>query len=82
MNFTTLSTEQLSLYSHEIEGILCLLEDIVPARLGDADRKQYETLLEQAYVLGNQITFETGRRQLLHLQAQLKTQALVSKNGS
>ena len=72
MNLPTLSTEQVHLYLHEVEGILSLLREIVPPRLPEST--QYETVLEQAYVLEDKLTFETARRQLLRLQKTLETE--------
>jgi hypothetical protein len=74
MNLTTLSTEQLQLYQHEVEGVLSLLEDVVPTRLQEEDQEKYKTVLEQAYTLGNRITFEIGCRQLTNLQTRMETE--------
>jgi hypothetical protein len=82
MNLTAPSTEQLQLYLHEIEGILSLLEDILPARLPDDGREQYETILEQANVLENQLTFEIARRQLGNLQTKVRSESLLSSVAS
>ena len=74
MNLPTLSTEQLHLYLHEVEGILSLLREIVPAHLPSEESTQYETVLEQAYVLEDQLTFEIARRQLLSLQTRMRAE--------
>jgi hypothetical protein len=69
VSLPTLPTEQVHLYLHELEGILNLLREIVPAHLPSEESTRYETVLEQAYVLEDQITFEIARRQLMSLQA-------------
>ncbi len=71
MNLTTFSTEQLNLFVHTVEGIIRQLDDISPAHLGDMDNKRRETLMEQAYVLDEQLSLEMAHRTLANLHAQL-----------
>ena len=71
MNLSTLSTEQVHLYLHELEGIFSLLREIVPTYLSSEESTQYTIVMEQAYALEDRVTFEIARRQLMSLQAKL-----------
>ena len=83
MNLPTLPTEQVHLYLYELEGILSLLREIVPTHLpSEESRRQYETLLKQAYVLEDQITFEIARRQLLRLHTVIGLEAAAAFTSS
>ncbi len=68
MNLTTLSTEQLNAYLHEVEWILNQLSDIRP----HPDLQQlFNSVEDQTIVIQERLTLERARRSLVHLQAQL-----------
>jgi hypothetical protein len=63
-----LSYEQLSIFVREVEWIMSLLEDVVPSRLPQEARHQYETFLAQAYALDDRLKMERARRTLAFVQ--------------
>ncbi len=71
MKLTTFSTERLNLFVQTLEGISRQLDDLSPGSLSEENKKQQETLLQQAYVLEEQLTLEIAHRSLVCLQAQL-----------
>jgi hypothetical protein len=71
MNLTTFSTEQLHLFVHTVEGISRQLDGISPAHLTQEEQERRETLMEQAFVLGEQLELEIAHRSLVSLQSQL-----------
>ena len=72
MDFAAFSSEQLYLFQCTLDGIMRQLEDIAPHLFPEEDKKLYETMSQQAYVLHEQITLEIVRRSLTCLQAQIE----------
>ena len=71
MNLTTFSTEQLHLFAHTLEGIYRQLDDISPSHHSEEDNERRETLMKQAFALGEQLDLEIARRSLLCIRAQV-----------
>jgi hypothetical protein len=66
-----LSYEQLGTFVREIEWILSLLEDVVPSRLPQEAREEYETFLVQTYSLDDRLKMERARRRLASIQGMI-----------